>query len=252
MRVLWEFHDYEKLLKGVKASFIALIPKVEVSTKLGEYRPISLVGSIYKIISKVIATRLSKVIHLVVEDTQSKFMKGRQMLDTVVVAAKVIHDVKSLKKQALIFKAYFKKAYDNINWSYLMYMMRRKGGVHHGEKTSAGRPNNLIPIPNSSDTLLFLEPKVTNVQVLKRILKWFELVAGLRVNFHKSSLAAIGVQENLIRAYVNLLNCFIYVGIAMRYSSRDGDLDRVKVEVAFGVVEELICARRSDGVRAGD
>ncbi|KAL2329555.1 hypothetical protein Fmac_017136 [Flemingia macrophylla] len=117
---------------GVKASFIALIPKVEVSTKLGEYRPISLVGSIYKIISKVIATRLSKVIHLVVEDTQSKFMKGRQMLDTVVVAAKVIHDVKSLKKQALIFKAYFKKAYDNINWSYLMYMMRRKGFGDNG------------------------------------------------------------------------------------------------------------------------
>lgn len=67
-------HLYEtsNIPKGCNASFIAVVPKVHDPTKLDQYRPISLVGSLYKIISKVLSDR-----------SQSTFLKDRGMLDSV-------------------------------------------------------------------------------------------------------------------------------------------------------------------------
>ncbi|MCH92362.1 LINE-1 reverse transcriptase like, partial [Trifolium medium] len=50
---LAEFHENGKLVKGLNNTFIALIPKKDNSTKLSDFRPISLVGCAYKILSKV-------------------------------------------------------------------------------------------------------------------------------------------------------------------------------------------------------
>lgn len=44
--------------KGCNVSFISLIPKIDNHVGLHEYRPISLVGFIYKIISKILSDRL--------------------------------------------------------------------------------------------------------------------------------------------------------------------------------------------------
>ena len=48
--------------KGCNASFIALIPKVSDPTSIYQYRPISLVGALYKIITKVLSGRIKKVL----------------------------------------------------------------------------------------------------------------------------------------------------------------------------------------------
>ena len=62
LRFMDEFFVHGTLPKGCNASFIALIPKVTEPQNLNEYRPISLVGSIYKIVSKVLAWRLKEVL----------------------------------------------------------------------------------------------------------------------------------------------------------------------------------------------
>ena len=49
MRLLVEFHRNGKLAKGINSTFIALIPKVDSPQRLNDFRPISLVGSMYKI-----------------------------------------------------------------------------------------------------------------------------------------------------------------------------------------------------------
>ena len=51
-----------------------------------DFRPISLVGSLYKIISKVLAIRLKHVMLEVIKDNQIAFIKGRQILDIVLIA----------------------------------------------------------------------------------------------------------------------------------------------------------------------
>lgn len=57
-----EFHENGKLARGCNASFIVLIPKKEGSCGINQMRPISLVGSLYKILTKVLANRLKSVV----------------------------------------------------------------------------------------------------------------------------------------------------------------------------------------------
>ena len=58
IRFMVEFHCNGKLRKGLNSTFIALIPKVDSPQRLNDFRPISLVGSLYKILAKVLANRL--------------------------------------------------------------------------------------------------------------------------------------------------------------------------------------------------
>jgi hypothetical protein len=63
VRLISEFHRKGKLTKGLNSTFIALIPKVESPERLNDFRPISLVGSLYKILTKVLANKLIKGDH---------------------------------------------------------------------------------------------------------------------------------------------------------------------------------------------
>jgi hypothetical protein len=77
-----EFHRNGKLTKGVNSTFIALIPKVDNPQRLADFRPIALVGCMYKVLEKVLADRLRSIMGFVVSDTQSTFVRGKQILDT--------------------------------------------------------------------------------------------------------------------------------------------------------------------------
>lgn len=61
--------------KGSNASFIALIPKVLDPQNLSEYRPISLIGYMYKIMAKILARRLKKVLATIIDERQTAFIR---------------------------------------------------------------------------------------------------------------------------------------------------------------------------------
>nr|GEY09661.1 transposon TX1 [Tanacetum cinerariifolium] len=71
-------------------SFVTIIPKVTNPIGLGDFRPISLIGCYYKIIAKVLAERIKKVVGKVVGDVQNAFIKGRYILDVVLIANEVV------------------------------------------------------------------------------------------------------------------------------------------------------------------
>lgn len=56
-------------------------------------------------------------------EAQLAFLKGRFILDGVVILNEIIEDAKKMKEQRLIFKVDFEKAYDSINWAYLFEML---------------------------------------------------------------------------------------------------------------------------------
>ena len=72
----------------------------------------------YKILAKVHANRLRSVIGFVISESQSAFVKGRQILDGILVANEVVDDARKCKKELLLFKVDFEKAYDSIDWGY--------------------------------------------------------------------------------------------------------------------------------------
>ena len=73
-----EFHRNGKLTKDVNSTFIALILKVHSPQRFNDFRPISLVGCLYKVVAKFLANRLREVIGSVVSDSQFAFVKGKQ------------------------------------------------------------------------------------------------------------------------------------------------------------------------------
>nr|GEV27004.1 putative RNA-directed DNA polymerase, eukaryota, reverse transcriptase zinc-binding domain protein [Tanacetum cinerariifolium] len=105
--------------KGCNSSFIALIPKSPDANMVKVFRPISLIGSLYKIITKILASHLVYVLGELVSETQSAFIADRQILDGPFILNEVIQWCSSKKKQAIIFKVDFEKAYDSVRWDFL-------------------------------------------------------------------------------------------------------------------------------------
>jgi hypothetical protein len=119
MRFVSEFHRNGKLAKGINSTFIALIPKIDNPQRLNDFRPISLVGSLYKILAKVLANRLRLVIGSVVSESQTAFVRDRQILDGVLIANEAVDEARRSKKELMLFKVDFEKAYDFVDWGYL-------------------------------------------------------------------------------------------------------------------------------------
>jgi len=119
MKFIVDFHRNGKLTKGVNSTFIVLIPKVTSPQQLNDFRPISLVGSLYKVLAKVLANRLCGVLGSVISDSQSAFVKGKQNLAGILIANEVVDEAKRMNKELLMFKVDFEKAYDSVDLRYL-------------------------------------------------------------------------------------------------------------------------------------
>lgn len=78
-----------------------------------EYRPISLLNCSYKIITKILTSRLNEVISELIGGYQSAFIKKRYIMDSMVCAHELLYNVK-MKREGLMLKLDFEKAYDNV------------------------------------------------------------------------------------------------------------------------------------------
>ena len=82
-------------------------------------------GSLYKTLAKLFANRLRGVIGSVISESQSAFVKNRQILDGILIANEVVDEARKLKKDLLLFKVDFEKAYDSVDWGYLDFVFGR-------------------------------------------------------------------------------------------------------------------------------
>ena len=109
---------------------ICLIPKVKSPQQVTEFRPISLCNVVYRLISKILANRLKRVLDVVIDELQSAFVPGRLITDNVLVAFETMHCIdqrKKGKKALMAIKLDMSKAYDKVEWVYLETIMRKIG-----------------------------------------------------------------------------------------------------------------------------
>ena len=88
-----------------------LIHKKGGDEDLKDFRPINLVSSLYKLL----ANRLKKVVIKVVSNSQSAFVKGRQILNASLIANEAIDSVQEGNDGGILCKLDIKKVYDHVN-----------------------------------------------------------------------------------------------------------------------------------------
>ena len=126
-KLFQELYDQKSFAKSLNATFLVIIPKKGGAEDLGEFRPISLLGGLYKLMAKVLANRLKMVLDKVVSVDQNAFVRGRQILDASLIANEVVDYWQKRKEKGLVCKLDIEKAYDNISWSFLMKVLKKMG-----------------------------------------------------------------------------------------------------------------------------
>lgn len=98
---------------------------------VSQFRPISLLNCSFKIIMKVLVIRLREVIGKLVDQAQTSFIRDRLILDNVAIAQEVISETHFLK-QCVLLKMDFEKAYDKVNWDFLLELLHVRGFLING------------------------------------------------------------------------------------------------------------------------
>lgn len=136
LRVLWPvikdevwqfftfFHRDLLIPVGYNSSFIALIPKVTNPSLPSQFRPISLMNSIMKLLTKVLARRLKCVMNPLVSPCQSAFIQGRHISDSILIASEIIHSLQTKNSVGVVLKIDFEKAFDKIKWDFVFEVLR--------------------------------------------------------------------------------------------------------------------------------
>ena len=91
---------------------------------LKNWRPISLVNSDYKILTKLFSIRIKKVIGTLVHDNQTGFIKGRNISQTLRELDDIIEREKSKKNTHFLLAVDFEKAFDTISTKFVTEMCK--------------------------------------------------------------------------------------------------------------------------------
>jgi hypothetical protein len=84
-----------------------------------------------KAITKVLTTRLQAAIHSLVDADQTGFLSGTRISENIVYAADLLHCCHLKKAPTVVFKIDFKKAFDSVNWTSLLDILRSRGFDEH-------------------------------------------------------------------------------------------------------------------------
>ncbi|GFZ06915.1 hypothetical protein Acr_18g0010850 [Actinidia rufa] len=123
-----EFFRSRKILKQINHATIVLVPKSGNASKVEDFRPIACCNVIYKIISKILASRLSNILEDLIDPAQSAFIPNRSMIENIYLVQELLRKYhwKRISPRC-IMKIDFRKAYDTINWVFLEDMLRVMG-----------------------------------------------------------------------------------------------------------------------------
>ncbi|KAK1305933.1 hypothetical protein QJS10_CPA10g01486 [Acorus calamus] len=223
MEMCSEFFRSSRGVGYMNATFFALIPKKEGASCIGDFRPISLVNGCYKIISKKKRGRLDFakdydnvnwdfLFHLLrchgFEDNWAR------MIQSCVSTAKAsvlvngnpcgfFHLNKGLRQGdplspllfVIVANVFSRMMSSAVEDGWIRGLCTRVGGVP------------MSHVQHADDTIILSEAEAGSIWGIKFICKCFELLLGLKINFRKSSVAGIHVEDNTLRGFADILAC---------------------------------------------
>ncbi|XP_050217747.1 uncharacterized protein LOC126668601 [Mercurialis annua] len=255
---------------ALNTAFVVLIPKFKGANNIKDFRPISLINGVFKILSKLLANRLAPILPALISENQFGFIKGRSIHDCHSIATEVVNLCCNRREKTLLIKLDFHKAFDSVSWLFILKILEEmhfdttwiqwiksllgssqlsvlingspsdnfymEKGVRQGDPLSPmlfviaaegfkaiiekakhegllegiridGYHESISLLQFADDTLMFLPYDLDKVRNLLRILRCFEIVSGLRINFNKSSVIGLNLVEEEVLAAADILNC---------------------------------------------
>jgi hypothetical protein len=110
----------------LNSAYITLIPKMDGAENVKDFRPISLFHSFGKLVTKILASRLSKRLHGMISPNQSAFIKGRFIQDNFMLVQQTTRLLYQQNKACLLLKLDITKAFDSVSWPFLIEVMQQK------------------------------------------------------------------------------------------------------------------------------
>lgn len=104
-----------------------LLPKKEDIVLVKDFRPISLIHSLAKLVTKLIANRLASKLSGMVSANQSAFVKGRCIHDNFVLVQQIAKFLHHQKHPRILLKLDICKAFDSVSWPFVLEILRRRG-----------------------------------------------------------------------------------------------------------------------------
>lgn len=106
----------KRIANYINTTHIALIPKIQGLVMLGNYRPISLCNTVYKVLTKIVVAKLRPYLGKLISPLQTAFVPGRKGMDNVIIAQELIHSLSRKKGNTgyMAIKIDLEKAYDKI------------------------------------------------------------------------------------------------------------------------------------------
>ena len=115
------------LTEELNISKITLLPKSEDRLRIQNYRPISLLNTLYKVVAKIYANRMKPLLHNWILPSQTGFVPNRCILDNIFLAFEAIAWARESQQDLSMLLLDFEKAYDRVNWTFLREVMERMG-----------------------------------------------------------------------------------------------------------------------------
>ena len=122
-----KYQRCDKVGGCTNSAFLALIPKEKEVNSLERFRPISLCKIGYKIITKIIARRLSGILPHIIPENQGGFIKGRIIQDNIILIQEAIHSSLDNGEKGMVVKIDLANAFDRVSHLFLLNVMDRYG-----------------------------------------------------------------------------------------------------------------------------
>jgi hypothetical protein len=142
MRMVIDFNGGKLDLKRLNYGVITLVQKIKEANTIRQYKPICLLNVDFKIFPKLMTDRITPRVGKWIDESQTAFIKGRNILEGVVILHEVIHEFKRSSSKGVLFKINFEKAYCKVRWSFVQQVLEEKGfprsWVHQAMNTIQG------------------------------------------------------------------------------------------------------------------